>query len=282
MRGLLVALSLVGIISGASAADLPVLRGPEVVAAPPCCLRWSGFYVGGQVGYGVSNVDMAISNQDLVATQLHQLTLDGQIGRSRWLAAAKSDSGGTGYGGFVGYNVGWEGVILGLELNYSRTTYNVDAQMAPIALTANGLDNNVYDVTVAGIGTVRITDLATFRARGGYEIENFLPYAFIGVAAARANLFRSSTVSGQQHQSPFNSFPCNPATDPLCIPFSITNSEVKQGLFMYGWAFGVGVDVLVMPNVFLRGEYEFVGLSPNWGITMIQVQTGRVAVGLKF
>jgi hypothetical protein len=38
---------------------------------------------------------------------------------------------------------------------------------------------------------------------------------------------------------------------------------------------------MVMPNVFVRGEYEFVGFAPVWGISSV-VQTARVALGARF
>jgi hypothetical protein len=38
---------------------------------------------------------------------------------------------------------------------------------------------------------------------------------------------------------------------------------------------------MVMPHVFLRGEYEAVALSPIWNITAID-QTARLGAGLKF
>ena len=58
MRWVFCALVLLGLASPAVAADLDldVLRGAETVAPPPLTVgpatftRWSGFYVGGQIG----------------------------------------------------------------------------------------------------------------------------------------------------------------------------------------------------------------------------------------
>jgi opacity protein-like surface antigen len=36
-----------------------------------------------------------------------------------------------------------------------------------------------------------------------------------------------------------------------------------------------------MPNVFVRGEYEYVGFAPIWGIKTA-VNTARVGLGFKF
>src|ERR1700687_5074516 len=42
--------ALLGMIGAASAADLPV-KAPVYQAPPPLVYRWTGFYVGGNVGY---------------------------------------------------------------------------------------------------------------------------------------------------------------------------------------------------------------------------------------
>jgi hypothetical protein len=40
--------------------------------------------------------------------------------------------------------------------------------------------NYNYDATVSANASIKITDLATFRARGGWSAGNFMPYAFAG------------------------------------------------------------------------------------------------------
>ena len=95
----------------------------------------------------------------------------------------------------------------------------------------------------------------------------------IGVAAGRANLRRSATVSGTETV---------PGTDPLVVtPFSFTESESKNGAYIFGWSFGGGLDIMLMPNIFLRGEYEYVAFSPVWDIKA-NIQTGRIGLGVKF
>ena len=71
MRWLLVAVGLMAPISGAAAQEfeLPTLRGSQAFApnAPDCCTSWGGFYVGGQVGFGVTTRGFLDATQDLVA-----------------------------------------------------------------------------------------------------------------------------------------------------------------------------------------------------------------------
>jgi outer membrane immunogenic protein len=280
MRRLLVALSLFASISGASAADyeLPTLRGSDsfAPAASACCLRWGGFYAGAQVGYGVASMDFSTSTSDLVAHMLRELSLQNQVMPSNWQVLGKADTGSWSYGGFGGYNVGWESLIVGFELNYNRSNFFADAPVSPITrVTSAG--GNTYLLTLTGSASMRITEFATLRARAGVEIDNLLPFVMIGVAAGRADLTRSATASGQENPNPV----CPGPGPPPCTPFLFTESETKNGAFIYGWSLGGGMDVMVMPNVFLRGEYEYIAFAPIWDISAA-IHTARVGLGFKF
>jgi opacity protein-like surface antigen len=286
MRYLLVA---TGLIASACAAfgaelELPTLRGGSdafVPAAPVVSWRWDGFYFGGQAGYGIASHNFDTTTQDLVAHELRQLALERVAHVSTWDVLGKGDTRSQSYGGFFGYNIGWEGVIMGLEFNFSRTNFFKDAPTTPISIrTAAG--GNTYDVTLTGSASIHITDMATLRARAGFEYGNFLPYAMIGVAAGRADVARSATVSGLQNPTPPpNPNSCDPLATPPCVPFIFTETDSRSGAFIYGWAIGGGLEMMLMPNVFVRGEYEYVGFAPIWGIKTA-VNTARVGLGFKF
>lgn len=66
-----------------------------------------------------------------------------------------------------------------------------------------------------------------------------------------------------------------------CIPFSFSENDNRSHAFIYGWAVGGGLEVMVMPHVFLRGEYEAIAFSPISNITAI-TQTARLGAGFKF
>jgi len=59
-------------------------------------------------------------------------------------------------------------------------------------------------------------------------------------------------------------------------PFSFAQTQAKDNAFLFGWSVGAGVDVIVMPNVFLRAEFEYLALSPVWslGPTMFNARAG--------
>ena len=70
-------------------------------------------------------------------------------------------------------------------------------------------------------------------------------------------------------------------TPPICVPFTFTKAEAKQNAWIFGWTVGVGLDYLVLPNVFLRGEYEYVSFAGVSG-TKASINTARVGAGYRF
>ena len=279
MRRFFLCLCLFGLSSHAVAADLDwPLRGP---ARPsPSVQQWGGLYAGGQVGYSTAGSNFQNSVNDLAAEVVRNTFLESIVTNLATLSGANTN--GIGYGGFFGYNSYWEGAVLGVEVNYSRTSLNVGASDSiPPLLVSNDAGapaghHFVYGVNLTGNANLRITDLATFRARGGWAAGRFMPYAFFGVAVARADVSRSATVSWVRTDLP---------DDPLVVPIPPasgggTKAEVQNGGFYYGYAGGLGMDVFLMPNVFVRGEWEYVGMPIQ--SMHVNINTVRAAVGVKF
>lgn len=282
MRRLVFAIALVGPITGAFADDfgLPALRGTSTYPiASPGYARWQGFYAGGQAGIGIAHADFSQATQSLVAFALRETALENQQHPSQWPVLGIADNKGSSIGGFVGYNSQWDDVVLGMELNYNRSGPSADAPNSPITRTTSA-GGNAYIVTVSGSASLHITDMATARARAGWVIGNFLPYATIGFAVGRGDLARSATVSGTENPTTPPT-PCNGSATPPCTPFSFTQSENKNSAFIYGWAVGGGIDYAILPNVFLRGEVEYVAFIPISGIG-VTITTARAGAGIKF
>jgi opacity protein-like surface antigen len=82
-------------------------------------------------------------------------------------------------------------------------------------------------------------------------------------------------------ENPSSPLPCGDPAEPDCTPFSFSESETKTGTWMWGWTVGIGFDYLIMPNVFLRAEYEYVYFAQVAGIKPT-ISNGRIGVGLKF
>lgn len=283
MRWVFCALVLLGLASPAVAADLDldVLRGAETVAPPTLTVgpatftRWSGFYVGGQIGYSDGNADFSNATQPGLAYALRQTTLENEFGVSQWQVLGTANNSTISYGGFAGYNTQWQDLIIGIEANFAHAGLNLNPPSTPIGplITAPDSQGSTHTVRISGTGSVTNLDFATLRARAGYVVGSFMPYGFIGPAFGLANVSVTAHLTDYQ---------CSAANPPACggvPPFSSSfsrNSEV-----LYGFTVGGGVDVALTQNIFLRAEFEFDQFNPPPGI-LLTIATGRIGAGLKF
>jgi outer membrane immunogenic protein len=270
-------------LAQAAAADLPVLRGPIVGELAPA-YNWGGGYGGAQVGFSTASIDFTNGVRALVADEVRLLTIEQDQQISQWALLPKRNPVGGSFGGFVGYNWQWEDAVVGVEINYNRTSLSASSGSS---IERTFLDSNnvpaghhyFYDITVTGAASAHITDWGTFRFRGAWAAGPFLPYGFVAFAVGRTDISRSGTVSGTAVDKP------DPATPPLPpLPNLLvdeTASDSRTGVFAYGAAAGLGVDVALWRNVFLRGEWEFVQFVPVQGLH-IHINTIRTALGLKF
>lgn len=248
MRRLILGLALLGFAPSAFAADYgaPYLRGSQVYEpGRPAFYDWSGSYVGLQAGYSNAHTTFSEVWGSLVPVLAGGVVpLEPPLGR-------RGNGSGASYGGFVGFNSQWDEVVLGLELSYSHTSLR-PSTTATVADPA--------PATVTAGKEMHVTDFATFRGRAGYVMGRYLPYAMIGFAMGRAEQVRTALVI--------------PAVGGPLGPISDSNPK-----WAYGYAAGIGLDVMVMQNMFLRAEYEFVQFVNNIDTS---INTVRAALGLRF
>ena len=129
MRRLLVALALIAWMPDALAGEyeLPTLRGSEplVPVAPVQVIpRWSGFYVGGQVGMGIGSMDFAGTTR--AAGRPHAARTPGAGGKPEFppgRCSARAIPVLPAAAFFVGYNNPWEGMIIGVDFTWSKVNY---------------------------------------------------------------------------------------------------------------------------------------------------------------
>lgn len=283
MRWVIRALVILALPSSAFAADLSgdfdVLRGTQPVG-PARFTNWAGFYGGGQFSYGDGNVNFANATQPLVAFSLRELALESEDGVSQWQVLGKTGQDAIGYGGFFGYNMQWQDMILGVELNYTHTAMKVVSSETPISrMTAAGGDT--YNVTINGSGTFNITDFVQLRARAGWIFDKYLPYGFAGFVLGHANYNLSTLVFGQQNPSTPPVVPCNTTIAPSCVDFSFANTASESNALLYGVSVGGGIDVALTPNIFGRAELEYIQFAPISHIVS-SIASARVGAGIKF
>ncbi len=290
MRWVIVALFALGFAPRALAADLDILRGSEPVG-PAFYTNWSGFYAGGQYSYGNTNADFSGSTQPLIASSLIELALENDAMPSQWPLLGSGSTSGSGFGGFVGYNIQFQDLIIGFEGNYSHSPVTVQASETPIldrVVSAGGLQ---YTVNETGSASLAPKDFGTLRFRAGYVVNNFLPYGFVGLALGVADYQVTSCVYGQQDPTGIGAptgcgqaqayTSCATAAHPNCVNYSVPNTMTKRDALLYGISAGGGIDYAFTQHIFARGEFDYVQFAPIAHIVASQLN-GRVGLGFKF
>jgi opacity protein-like surface antigen len=278
------------VLRGSTYAGEPAAAPPRFLPEWPVYRRWQGFYLGGTLGIGSSGMDFSNGTASLIAYILRNDVVGNHV--VDWTTLGKVDPTQQTFGGFVGYNAQFDGnIVVGGEFNYSHAIGNGFFGSSADAMTRQFNDDAVapaghhyfYTATVASSASARLTDYATARARAGWVVDRFMPYAFVGAAVGQVDVVRSATVSYVRHDVPDNVAPPAPpiTPDPDFFFGPQTNSAQKKGAFAYGYAVGLGVDVAVLPNVFVRAEYEFVQFAAVENVKLY-VQSGRIGAGVKF
>ncbi len=270
------------LVSPVAAADYPstsdYLRGSYV--AQPRYYQWDGFYGGGQINYNIGSAKFNDATQPLTDYILRNNVIQDEV--SQFTTLPNGSTTANGWGAFIGYNWQWDDVVIGVEANYSRMNLFKDSSDS---LRRLFIDNGqappgytyTYDITVTGNASVKLTDLATFRARAGWAVGSLMPYGFLAFAVARADVTTRATVSGTREENDG----AGGIVGPYPLDFGAPHGVDRKGVFTYGGALGLGFDWALTQNLFVRGEWEYLQLQQIEGID-IRLNTVRAAVGLKF
>jgi outer membrane immunogenic protein len=276
MRRFLLAAVMIGAASVAQAADmpdLPILRGGFTDGLSRANVNWAGVYIGGQATHGAADMDFTNSGQDLLAKLLNNVDLETQFDISKWPLLGKAHMQSSGYGGFVGYNFQWSDALIGLELNYTHGNF-FGASSGSQARTFQYPTNYLSTAAVSSSSSMKITDYGSLRVRGGYAIDCFLPYGFVGVAMGQANINRRADTF-LYYQYVGSAIPPLPNIGPST--HSLTDDANSH--FVMGFAGGLGVDVMLYAGLFLRAEWEYLRFTSTVDAS---VNTVRAGLGYKF
>ncbi|HXX04656.1 MAG TPA: outer membrane beta-barrel protein [Xanthobacteraceae bacterium] len=265
--------------SPACAQDLPFLRGSDTVG-PATFTRWSGFYFGGQVGFGNMRADFSNATAAGVAYALRNTSLESDFSPSSWPVLGTAALSAPSFGGFVGYSTQWQDLILGVEANFNQANFSTLNAPNGVIKRSTGADSsgNAWVLNLTAVGSVTDVDFATLRFRAGYILGNFLPYAFVGPAFGLGSV--SVGVSGAGEQFTSGSIATCNATFP-CYPFAFANGITHNDAVFYGFTVGGGADIALTANLFLRAEFEWDQFDLPPGV-LTNIVTGRVGAGLKF
>jgi opacity protein-like surface antigen len=254
----------------ASAADLDdgyFLRGS---IAPPV-QRWDGLNLGVQAGYGNLRTDFSGAPSSLVSYILRNTTVEDEFAPSGWTTLPSDVTNSVSYGGFIGYNWQWDQLVAGFDVGYNRPVSMETSASDTISRIVTTSDSVQHIVTITAASSLKLVDYATFRGRAGYAFGQFLPYAVLGAAVGRFNYANSATVTDIWTPSGGTATQFGPITD----------TESKNNAFAAGFLGGLGMDVALTPNIFVRGEWEYIAFSEVAGIKS-NINTVRAGVGMRF
>jgi outer membrane immunogenic protein len=272
MRRFLLVAAIVGTATVAQAADMPdFLRGS--FTAPVARTNWQGFYIGGQASYGAADMDFTNSGQDLLKKLLNNVDVEQQFNISSWPLQGKTSTQNSGFGGFAGYNAQWTDVVAGVELNYIHGKFN-NSNSGSQARTFFFPTDYQTTAFASSSASMNVTDYGSLRVRGGYALGCFLPYLFGGVALGQANINRRADTTL------FYQYVGSPATPkPNIGPVSDSLTDTANAHFIYGYSGGLGIDMMLFANVFVRAEWEYMRFTAPVDTT---INTVRAGIGYKF
>jgi len=264
MRLLVHGLLLASTASPALAADIDNswLRGSSSFPAdPPVYRHWNGAYGGGQVGLDFHSIKFNDNGNTMIANLVAADPILVAAGAPSLNDLARRNANGLSYGGFIGYNYQIDDTVLGLELNLNGSGVNVRTSGAKTATGACPASppspaipgGNTCQITVNASNAVTgtIADYGTFRVRGGWAYESFLPYVVVGIAVGRINSVQTVNVNYSEDIT------AGPNVGQNFARASYTDTSVNRGKAAVGFSGGFGVDYLLYQNVFLRGELEY-------------------------
>jgi outer membrane immunogenic protein len=245
------------------------LRGSYTASGP---VRWDGVYFGAHMGVANMNTDFGNGTSGLIAYIFRNTTIENENPPSAWTTLPNNTTNGRTYGVFLGYNMQWSDLVVGFQGAYNRPSSTFHASASDTIDRFTTLSDNIrHSVHIASAASIDLVDYATFTGRAGYAFGQFLPYAVLGAAVGRFNYTNSATATDQQT-----------LPDGTVINFTPpTSSSAKNNAIVGGFVVGLGIDVAVLPNVFLRAEWEYAAFAPVGGIR-VGLNTGRVGVGVRF
>jgi high affinity Mn2+ porin len=210
--------ALLQLIGPATAADLP--EAMPVKALPmSAAFDWTGFYLGGHIGYAFGNSNFTAS------TTAGAPPISGSLDLFQGFDGFK-EQGSFFEGLQVGYNYMFQNrFVIGAEVDGSFPSFQSLEGLSiggSSTFLSPGIGWETYSETVLAFGTVR--------ARVGYAFGDWLFYATGGLAWTYDQLTLTQLANGAS-DSPF--------------------------LWRFGWAAGAGVEFPVAPHWTARFEYLF-------------------------
>ncbi len=254
---------------------LPVLRGSDYRPVAPTYRNWSGFYFGGQIGHSSANADFSGSGNQLLERILENTILENEFQVSTWPQPSSASNNANPWGVFIGYNWQSDNAVYGVEFSYNRTKHAMSGVDSVSRIVTTSTEYQ-FDVTASAGATAEVMDFSNLRLRTGAVYGQLLPYMTVGLAVGRMSVVQTANVN---YPAPIDV--SAGGGQPALPAVNITRTEGKKNAYVLGLSAGLGFDFEVIPHVFLRGEYEYVGFAEVNDVN-ISIHTARAGIGLKF
>ena len=166
----------------------------RLAGASTTYVRWDGWQFGVEAGWGNFRSDFGNSTGPLVAFILRNTIQESEFAPSTWTTLPSNTTNGPVFGGYIGYNMQWDQLVLGVDLGYKYANIATGANdsISRQFVTSNQFLNTV---SIDARAQMKLVDYATLRGRAGYAWGQFLPYAMVGIAAGRFNYETTVTVT---------------------------------------------------------------------------------------
>ena len=238
MRRIALALLAASALSGVAVQDS--------FAAEPPATDWTGFYLGGNVGYNWGTDDVSVNG---LAIEDFSLPANGSTSLKP-----------TGFIGGVQAGYNWEFAphwVVGLETDFQWTGQKNSATQTATISSASCFGLGSPDCSVTGASgsanvTAKLDWLGTFRGRLGYVVDRALVYGTGGLAYGHVQHSLAGSMSGTFFDSNSCEGGCN-----FGGSFAASNSAINVG-----WVLGAGVEGF-LPNTnnwIWRVEYLYADL----------------------
>jgi outer membrane immunogenic protein len=233
--GLAGAVWIVAACTGAVAADLsPAYKAPVKAIAPAA--SWTGFYIGGNVGYGwdsSGSTGISVASTDPALAP----ALAAIVGAGAYPATLLPSAKGVIGGGQIGYN--WQlppQWLVGLEADLQGSDIRgADSQTRSPAF---------FDTASTGV-TKSIDWFGTVRGRVGF------------LATPQWLLYGTGGLAYGQIKSTFTTTDLTAG----CVPNATLCANGASSSTRAGWTAGAGAEAMLVPNWSVKVEYLYVDLG---------------------
>jgi len=233
--------STIALTQVASAADLP--RKAPAYTPPPQPYSWTGFYIGGHVGYGWGSVDGNTTRAVTIPPPSAPNFWVNQPNPVPFVFERDFDPKGWLGGLQAGYNFQAGRIVYGVETDFTWTGQKDSIFLSgDTRPTSGNIPFNGEDFSYNETTSAKLKYMGTVRGRIGYAFDRFLPYVTGGFAWGRMSMDTSWLL----HQ--FNQV--------ANLPFAGSESHTHLG-----WALGAGFEYAFAEHWSAKVEYLFVDLG---------------------